>query len=323
MFDSSDLATGRQEAVSQEEKRIRGKRETFRSQKASTLFSLIKGSDIVQIRVPDPVSPLISQAVKQKERTVLRMSYAIDEDPRRALTRAAAVIAVAALCLAVWLPGWTEPASAGADGDLVLGSFISNGSCTAGTTNCTDFVTGVTSKGGGLTYRADGGIGLSGVSLSGAVGVSGSSQGTGGIGVKGVGPAYGVEGQGGSFGLYGHDSSVGVYAQGTSEGVHGFSGSGTGVAALSNSGTALSVSGKAKFSRSGESAIAAGRASKGVPMSGLTAATLVTATIQGDRIRGVYVAAVQVKPKLNRFTIHLTKSVPAGKRATVGWFVVN
>jgi hypothetical protein len=241
-----------------------------------------------------------------------RMNYAIGEKPHQAVTRAAAVTGVAALFLAVWLPGWIGPASAGTDGDLVLGSFISNGTCTPGTTNCTDFVTGVTSHGGGLTWRADGGTGLTGVSLA-----------TGGTGVSGNGTAYGVEGQGDSFGLYGHDSSVGVYAQGTSEGVHGFSGSGTGVAALSNSGTALSVDGKATFSRSGESVIDAGRASKGVPMSGLKAATLVTATIQGDRIRGLYVASVQVKPNLNRFTIHLSKAVPAGKKATVGWFVVN
>jgi len=211
----------------------------------------------------------------------------------------------------------------GTDGDLVLGSFISNGTCTPGTTNCTNFVTGVTSHSGGLTFRADGGTGLNGVSLSGAPGVSGHSQAVGGTGVTGVGAAYGVEGQGGSFGLYGHDSSIGVYAQGTSEGVHGFSGSGTGVAALSNSGTALSVSGKATFSRSGKTAIAAGLARKDVPMSGLTTATVVTATVHGAPITGLNVASVQVQPALNKFTIYLSKAVPAGKTATVGWFVVN
>jgi hypothetical protein len=252
-----------------------------------------------------------------------RMSYTIGEEPRQAVIRAAVVTAVVALFLAVSFPGWIGPASAGTDGDLVLGSFISNGSCTTGTTNCTDFVTGVTSKGGGLTYRADGGIGLSGVSLSGAAGVSGHSQNGSGTGVKGVGAAYGVEGQGESYGLYGHDSSVGVYAQGTSEGVHGFSNSGTGVAALSNSGTALSVDGKARFSRSGKTGIAAGDKRKSVPMSGLAAPTLVTATVQGAPITGLYVASVQVRPPLNKFTIYLSKAVPAGKTAIVGWFVVK
>src|SRR5687767_1933412 len=91
---------------------------------------------------------------------------------RRASVRVTAVIGVA-LCLAVSLPGWVGAASAG---DLTLGSYISNGECTPGTTNCTDFVTGVTSHSGGLTFRADGGTGLSGVSLSGEKGVSGHSQ---------------------------------------------------------------------------------------------------------------------------------------------------
>jgi hypothetical protein len=252
-----------------------------------------------------------------------RMSYTIGEDPRRAAIRAAVVTAVVALVLAVSLPGWIGPASAGVDGDLVLGSFISNGNCDNGATNCTGSVTGVTSKAGGLTYRAEDGTGLSGFSRSGDPGVSGSSQGEGGTGVKGVGPAYGVEGQGDSYGLYGHDSSVGVYAQGTSEGVHGFSNSGTGVAALSNSGTALSVSGKVTFSRSGKTGIAGGHKSKSVSLSGLTAATLVTATLQGGPITGLHVASVQIRPAIDKFTIYLSKDVPAGKTKTVGWFVVN
>ena len=248
-----------------------------------------------------------------------RVSYASGGKSRRAPVRVTTVIGVA-LCLAVSLPGWVGAASAG---DLTLGSFISNGQCTPGTTNCTDFVTGVTSLAGGLTFRADGGTGLTGVSLSGAPGVSGHSQETGGTGVTGVGAAYGVEGEGGSFGLYGHDSSVGVYAQGTSKGVHGFSGSGTGVAALSNSGTALSVKGKATFSRSGETVIGAGNKSKAVSMSDLGRATLVTATVQGDPIKGLHVASVQVKRTRNQFKIYLSKAVPAGKKARVGWFVVN
>jgi hypothetical protein len=49
----------------------------------------------------------------------------------------------------------------------------------------------------------------------------------------------------------------------------------------------------------------------------------VTATIQGARITGLYVASVRVQPSLGKFTIYLSKAVPAGKTARVGWFVVN
>jgi hypothetical protein len=232
----------------------------------------------------------------------------------------AGAVTGATVVVALVLTG-VPAANAGADGDLVLGSYISNGQCTPGTTNCTNFVTGVTSHAGGLTFRADGGTGLSGVSLSGAPGVSGRSSATGGIGVTGDGAAYGVEGQGGSFGLYGHDSSVGVYAQGTSEGVHGFSGSGIGVAALSSSGTALSVSGKATFSRSGKTLIQAGSASKTVSLTNLSSVSQVMATVQGRGIAGVFIQGVA--HNTSSFTIYLNKAVPASQTLGVGWFVVN
>ena len=230
---------------------------------------------------------------------------------------------VGATLVAVSLAG-IPIAMAGSDGDLVLGSFISNGTCTPGTTNCTDFVTGVTSHAGGLTYRADGGTGLTGVSLSGAPGVSGHSQEVGGTGVTGVGAAYGVDGQGGSFGLYGHDSSVGVYAQGASEGVHGFSNSGTGVAALTNSGTALSVSGKAQFSRSGTATVAGTAASpkSSVVVTGvdLNGKSLVLVTPQKNVV-GRWVRAAVPNPGNNRFTVFLNKSVSVS--FPVAWMVIE
>jgi hypothetical protein len=127
-----------------------------------------------------------------------------------------------------------------------------------------------------------------------------------------------VEGQGGSYGLYGHDSAVGVYAQGTSEGVHGFSGSGIGVAALSNSGTALSVSGKAKFSRSGITTIAAGASSKTISLGGVTTSSMVLATAQ--QARAVHVKAAV--PGTGSFTIRLTGNAPTGG-LKVAYFVLN
>src|SRR6266496_5550603 len=111
----------------------------------------------------------------------------------------ATVIAGAmALLMAISLPGWVGLVWAGSDGDLVLGSFISNGSCTPVTTNCAGGVTGMTSHGAGLVVRADDGDALAGTTLSGDTGVTGTSSGTGGsgIGVSGQGPNIGVDAQG-------------------------------------------------------------------------------------------------------------------------------
>ncbi len=130
------------------------------------------------------------------------------------LTSAGAVFALAvALCTTV--AGGV--ALAGVDGDLVLGSYISDGSCTVGTTNCTANATGVTSHGGGLEWRAEAGVGVTGFSHSGAAGVNGLSQGAGGIGVVGTGPSVGVDGTG----------LVGVHAKGTGTGGIGVSAEGT------------------------------------------------------------------------------------------------
>ena len=99
----------------------------------------------------------------------------------------------------------------------------------------------------------------------------------------------------------------------------------TGVKAdsTSASGTALDVEGKAKFSRSGKTPIRAGLAKIDITMTGLTTGSLVPATLHGPPITGLYVASVQVSPAANKFTIYLSKAVPAGKTATVGWIVVN
>jgi hypothetical protein len=136
-------------------------------------------------------------------------------------------------------------------------------------------------------------------------------------------------------GSCGFSTTDGVAACGASGGVgvRGYTPDGTGVVGVgatgvyanaeSNSGTALDVDGKAKFSRSGETSINAGFRKKNVSMRGLTTRSLVVATIQGRPIRGLHVVSVQVFPARNRFTIHLSKAVPAGTTATVGWFIAN
>lgn len=116
-------------------------------------------------------------------------------------------------------------------------------------------------------------------------------------------------------------------------GVRGYTPDGTGVVgrgmtgveavAESNSGTALDVDGRAIFSRSGKADIQAGLTKKDIGRRGLTSASLVLATIHGQPISGLSVLSVQVVPAKDKFTIYLSKAVPAGKTATVGWLIVN
>jgi len=105
-------------------------------------------------------------------------------------------------------------------------------------------------------------------------------------------------------------------------GVHGVSGpAGPGVLAENTAGgTALKVSGKAAFSRSGVLTVAAGKASTTKTGVALTSASLVLATLQQDRA-GVWVRSVVPKVSTHSFTVHLSKAVSA--RTTVAWFVVN
>ncbi|HEX9375319.1 MAG TPA: hypothetical protein VGB19_03640 [Actinomycetota bacterium] len=151
----------------------------------------------------------------------------------RTRVRFTATGALLALAVVLFSSVGMRVALAGVDGDLVLGSFISNGSCTPGSTNCTSGSTGVTSQGGGLVWRAQDGDGLEGFSNSGDTGVIGTSQGEGGIGVSGTGPSIGVDGAG-VVGVHGNGSGtggIGVSAEGTDYGVYA-TGGGTGVYGL-------------------------------------------------------------------------------------------
>jgi hypothetical protein len=96
---------------------------------------------------------------------------------------------------------------------------------------------------------------------------------------------------------------------------------GIGVRAMASAGgTALSVTGKAKFSRSGMLTIPAGASQ--VTKTGLTlnTASFLLATLQAYRA-GIAVAAVVPNPTAGSFTIYLTKAVTSSTR--VAWFQVN
>lgn len=185
--------------------------------------------------------------------------------------------------------------------------------------------------------------GVWGDNIGGGNGVYGLSNGSVASGVYGSNSSdgYGVAGRTGSAlraGTLGDNTGSGPGVQGESAagtGVLGIShgaaapgvsgdataSNGIGVNAMaSGGGTALSVVGKAKFSRSGTVTIPAGatRVTKTGVM--LNTASFVLATLQAYRA-GIAVAAVVPNAAAGSFTIYLTKAVTSSTR--VAWFVVN
>jgi hypothetical protein len=181
-----------------------------------------------------------------------------------------------------------------------------------------------------------------------AAGVYGAADGAGGTGVHGVaGAGNGVLGsadagdgvQGQTFnasnsGVYGHNESLGTGGKGVfgaspngvaveglggQIGVHGVSAGGTGVLADSANGTALAVSGKAQFSRSGLVTVVAGARAKTVKNVALTSASFILATVQDET--DVSVKAVVRDLTNSSFKIVLTKA--ATFNTPVGWFVIS
>jgi hypothetical protein len=101
-----------------------------------------------------------------------------------------------------------------------------------------------------------------------------------------------------------------------------FTAGGIGVNADNTVGTALNVTGVAKFNRSGVLSIAAGKTTATQTSITLSSASLVLANLQIS-LPGVYVEAVVPSVSGHSFEIVLSKAVPAGKTAKVAWFVVN
>ena len=205
-----------------------------------------------------------------------------------------------------------------------------------------------THSGGGTAIR---GASVSGVGVIGAIGdettlgdlsgsgVVGYSDATNGfIGTLGYSDGFvGMLGSG-IIGVYGSASSIGVAADGADAGVFGQTMTG-GIAVVGLIGTgpdtmpasvgvfacgtdagttALQVSGKVKFSRSGRISIGGTATTKTKTMSGVTTSSYIIATMQTS-VSGVYVRAVV--PASGSFKIYLSKA--AGKTVYVGYLVVN
>jgi hypothetical protein len=224
----------------------------------------------------------------------------------------------------VSLAGQHAAAGTGVSGSAVTGIGVKGVStdATASAYPSGSFRTGVYGATGDTSLASDntdetGTYGYSDVSL-GSAGVWGQS--IQGVGVLGTGD-WAVYGIAGSAGVVGDADATGT-------GVVGFSGdtaipllpAGVGVfaAAASTTQTALQVSGKVKFSRSGRVSSTKTATYKKVLMTGVTTASYVIATLQTS-VTGCYVRAVV--PTAGSFTIYLSKA--PGKAVYIGYMVIN
>jgi hypothetical protein len=165
--------------------------------------------------------------------------------------------------------------------------------------------------------ESDTGYGVYGT--GGEVGTRGFAR----TGVEGIGIDTGVRGDGADIGVEGI-AHVGGGPEGWGIGVSGTAKTGIGVKAVSPSGIALDVVGKARFSRSGRATVASGRSYVDVDLranGGLAGSPLLFATLQSYRT-GVFVAATRKNyPSTGKFRIYLNKTVTAS--TYVAWLVVG
>jgi hypothetical protein len=267
---------------------------------------------------------------------------------------ASVVVAVAGVSLGV--AGGSARADNG--GSIILGA-----TCSGSGTNCEVDPTFIENTGTGVGFTAQSDFSFAGLfgitagdpSTGGgeAAGVWGHGVVAGDDGVFGNGPANGVHGStasstgsgvfgengGTGNGVYGHASNSaasGVYGQndGTGFGVAGRASSGTGVlgdsangvgvVASSQNATALKVSGKAQFSRSGVATVAGTSAApkNSVRVSlPITAKSMMTALLQ-KFVAGVYVVAAVPNVTAGYFTIYLNKAVTTSV-GPIAWIVTE
>jgi hypothetical protein len=139
----------------------------------------------------------------------------------------------------------------------------------------------------------------------------------------------------GGVGLYGWSTDgpgiIGIAGAGDvappgRTGVFGFSPDGTGVSAMSDSGTALRVTGKARFNRSGRANVAKGKSYVDVDLNakgGLAGTPLAVATINTRRA-GVHVETVRVNyPTAGKLRIYLNKVASSTSSTSVSWVVLS
>jgi hypothetical protein len=232
------------------------------------------------------------------------------------------------------------------DATGVLGNSTA-GTGVKGTSHANIGVSGISSTSIGVFGQSTSDAGVAGQSTSsaGVVGQSESSNGVVASSTSGPGlwaatqavdwPAALCQSFGNRTGVLGssgatHPSTLaktGVYGyaaqDATAVGVRGESTTGIGVHATSR-GTALQVSGKAQFSRSGRASLPAGKTFVDVTVpGGLAPHSVVHATLQSYR-SGTAVAAARCNyPSAGKARIYLTKVASRSAATSVGWFVAE
>ena len=208
-----------------------------------------------------------------------------------------------------------EPALAGTDGDLVLG--VSG--------QQTQTRTGIDAGGASIGFEVFTGLDAIGVyGIGGVAGVKGESG-----AVAGSSGVLGTSNGAGTSGVYGYinNQQTGHGVIGRADlgvGVLGDSTYGVGVDATSANDTALRVTGKAQFSRSGTTTIAGTSSSPKsfvtIPNVALASSSFIIATSQKN-VAGVWVTAAVPNVSDGTITIHLNKAVT--HNYAVGWMVIE
>jgi hypothetical protein len=123
-------------------------------------------------------------------------------------------------------------------------------------------------------------------------------------------------------------AKTGVYGyaaqDATAVGVKGASMAGVGVLATATTGTALRVSGKARFSRSGRATVLRNKKYVDITVAGgLTSRSVIHATLQTYRAGVAIAAARKNYPTTGKARIYLTKVASTISSTYVGWFIAE
>jgi hypothetical protein len=169
------------------------------------------------------------------------------------------------------------------------------------------------------------------------VGVNASVSGDNSVAVKGAGggASTGVEGRSDSgAGVHGAATSgPGVFGESTNgngvhgtatvgQGLHGEATTGVGVYAAATSGLALSVTGRAQFSRSGRVFLAAGASTVDITVPGGSLGSAnVLAMLQAERSGAWVIAARPNFPTTGQVRIYLNKAASQSQATPLAWFV--
>ena len=279
-------------------------------------------------------NPLRSPDAKALAKRAAGGAKGVAMRPRPILASGAAVLALSVVVVALEAPpaaaagcgnGQGSPLLLGCDSNAATDDTVISGSSAGG-------VGFIVEQFGGGSYGVEGSAVNTGVfGAGGTYGVEGSSDtGTGVVGytfAEGQNGVYGHAGNTGGSGVYGQNDGAGYGVAGRASGgtgTLGDSANGIGVWASSQNATALKVSGKAQFSRSGVAAVAGTAAApkKSVRVSlPLTAKSMMTATLQ-KYVPGVSVVAAVPNVAGGYFTIYLNKSVTTSA-GPIAWIVTE